>query len=72
MFEEVMVQHSVPGHLKQCSSSTQGSGRHIGFITKHSLINNYFSNNSLKIMDMIRIMENFIYQKDFCLIFKDF
>ena len=30
------------------------------------------SNNSPKIIHMFTIKDNFIYQKDFCLIFKDF
>ena len=67
-----MVQHSVPGHLDQVSSSKRGSGCHTGFFTEHSSMDNYFSNSSLEVIEMFRIKDNFIYYKDFCLIFKDF
>ena len=71
-FEEFMVQHSVVGHLGQFSSSKRGSWRHIGLFTKHSPMNNYFSNNSLQIIKMFRIKDNVVNHKDFYLIFKDF
>ena len=35
-------------------------------------MNNYFRYNSLEIKEMFCIKDNFIYHKDFCLIFKDF
>jgi len=67
-----MVQHSVPGHLDQFTSSKRDSGRYIEFFAKYSLTNNYFSSNLIKIIEIFRIKGNFTYHKDFCLIFKDF
>ena len=71
-FEEVMVQNSFPGHLDQFSSSKQGSGCHYGRFMKHRSMDNFFSKNSLKIIEMFRIKDNFIWHKDVCLMFKDF
>ena len=49
--------------------------RHIGFFLKHSSIKtkfiNFFRKKSLKIIEIFRIKDNFIYYKDFCLVFKN-
>ena len=67
-----MVQHSALGHFEQFSSSKRGFGCHIGVFKKHGSMNSYFSNNSLIIIEMFRIKEDFIYRKDFASYSKTF
>ena len=56
----------VSGQLDQFFSSKRNYGGNIGHLTKHSSMNDHFiSNYSLKIIEIFRIKDNFVYHKVF-------